>query len=107
MNENEKQKVFTELLKTEIEMLQNIDRQKLVTSKLNKKERTENFLNELAQSKKWINSYNRYNLVTTPESQRAAELLELFKALQQYESSVVSSQGGKTRSPDANQNHSE
>lgn len=71
-------------------MLQNIDRQKLVTAKLNKKERIENFLHELAQSKKWINSYNRYNLVTTPESQRAAELFELFKVLQRYDISVVS-----------------
>ncbi len=77
------------MLRTEIEMLQNIDRQKLVTVKLNKKERTENFLLELAQSKKWINSYNRFNLVITPESQRAAELFELFKALQQYDTTVV------------------
>jgi hypothetical protein len=89
MNERDKQKVFTDLLNTEIEMLQNIDRQRLYAAKINKKERIENFLFDLAQSKKWINSYKRYNLVTTPFSQRAAELFDLFKALQNNDTSVV------------------
>ena len=96
LTEIEKHKIFRNILNTEIEMLQTLDKQFLDSNKLIKKERTEYFLETLGNPKKWVNSYGRNNFVTTAYTIRASELFEIYKRLQEYKTSVVSSKGRKT-----------
>ena len=84
LDESKRQKMMSQILQSEIEMLQNINKKKFIIHKKQKKENVETMLKKLAAARRWLNSHNRYNLVITPDSRRAEELLQLYHDLDKF-----------------------
>ena len=91
--EAERKKKFKSVLNTEIEMLQTLDRQFLVTSKQQSRNKTNEFLKTISSPKLWLNSDKRVNQVTTAHTIRAKELYDVYTKLQDDVICVVCSLG--------------
>lgn len=87
-------------------MLQTLDKQFLLSNKQLKKEKTERFLETLGRPKRWRNMKGtRCNLVTTVFTERASELFDVYRQLQDFGLPLVSSTGSETRSFDPRQDY--
>ena len=65
----------------ETDLLQTIDRLKIVANKENKEEKISKFLKAMSDPKKWLRSDKRLTEVHTPFTTRAKELMDIYQGL--------------------------
>lgn len=69
------------ILDKETELLQTIDKLKIVANKENKQEKIRKFLKGMSDPKLWLRSDQRFTEVHTPFTLRAKELMEIYYGL--------------------------
>jgi len=87
-SKEEEQRLLQDLLKKETDLLHTIDRMKIEAKKLNTEENNDKQLGDLAKKKLWQLTNGEVCKVRTPNSMRAKELHNLYKALK-YEGTTV------------------
>ncbi len=78
MTEAEKKASLKTILNKETDLLQTIDRLKIIANHKNKDEKITKFLKSISNPKKWLRSDGRYTEVHTPFTNRAKELMDIY-----------------------------
>ena len=81
LSSEEKQLALKSILDKETELLQTIDKLKIVANKENKQEKIRKFLKSMSDPKLWLRSDQRFTEVHTPFTLRAKELMEIYYGL--------------------------
>jgi hypothetical protein len=81
LSAEEKQLALKSILDKETELLQTIDKLKIVANKENKQEKIRKFLKSMSDPKLWLRSDQRFTEVHTPFTLRAKELMEIYYGL--------------------------
>lgn len=82
LDENEKQKALKQILDKETELLQTIDRLKIIANKENKEAKIAAFLKSMSDPRKWKRkSDGRFTEVHDPFTTRAKELMDIYNGL--------------------------
>jgi len=69
------------ILDKETDLLQTIDRLKIIAAKENKDEKIKKFLKQMSDPKKWLRSDGRLTEVHTPFTVRSKELMDIYNGL--------------------------
>ena len=70
-----------QVLNKETDLLQTIDRLKIIANEKNKEEKIKKFLRAISDPKKWLRSDGRLTEVHTPFTTRAKELMDIYNGL--------------------------
>ncbi|EAS01129.2 IQ and ubiquitin-like domain protein (macronuclear) [Tetrahymena thermophila SB210] len=81
LSEQERKTLLKQILDKETDLLQTIDRLKIIASKENKEEKINKFLKQMSDPKKWLRSDGRYTEVHTPFTVRSKELMDIYNGL--------------------------
>lgn len=81
LTEEERQQALKQILDKETELLQTIDRLKIIANKENKEAKIGGFLKSMSDPRKWKRSDGRYTEVHDPFTTRAKELMDIYNGL--------------------------
>ena len=81
LTEVERQQALKQILDKETELLQTIDRLKIIANKENKEAKIGGFLKSMSDPRKWKRSDGRYTEVHDPFTTRAKELMDIYNGL--------------------------
>ena len=81
MNDVEKKNALKIVLNKETDLLQTIDRLKIIANHKNKDEKITKFLKAMSDPKKWLRIDGRYTEVHTPFTTRAKELMDTYNGI--------------------------
>ena len=81
ISEEERKRLLKHILDKETDLLQTIDRLKIIAAKENKDEKIKKFLKQMSDPKKWLRSDGRLTEVHTPFTVRSKELMDIYNGL--------------------------